>query len=207
MEPRNYLANAGATPPAAPPAPSQGYPQTAIPGTTPATTPGPFWYYKIGEELRAVINGAGIVPSDADLTQLLTALEALYLNQSEGDARYAKLAGLATQAFEVADAATANQAVALGQFVNSFAARGYAKLPGGLIVQWGQDATANNAWATATLPIAFPNAGLIVVASTTTATTSNHANAAFASASQIYLSNSATAGAFADIVYWIAIGH
>lgn len=88
MEPRNYLANASAIPPAKPAAPSQGYPQTAVPGVNPATTPGPFWYYKIGEELRGIINGAGITPSDADITQLLQALEILYLNQSEGDARY-----------------------------------------------------------------------------------------------------------------------
>ena len=91
MDPRNYLANAGATPPAKPASPSVGYPQSATPGVTPATTPGPFWFYKVGEELRGIIVGAGLTPDDSDLTQVLTALEALYLNQSEGDARYQRL--------------------------------------------------------------------------------------------------------------------
>ncbi|MEW6647178.1 MAG: hypothetical protein AB1450_08275 [Pseudomonadota bacterium] len=74
MDPRNYLSGAGATPPAAPGSPSNGYPQSAVPGVSPATKPGPFWYYKIGESLRNIITGAGLTPSDTDLAQLEEAL-------------------------------------------------------------------------------------------------------------------------------------
>lgn len=65
MDPRNYLANASPTPPEAPAAPSTGYPQSAVPGVTEATTPGPHWFYKIGESLRRLIIGSGQTPNDA----------------------------------------------------------------------------------------------------------------------------------------------
>ena len=78
MEPRNYLANASATPPSKPASPSAGYPQAAVPGVNEATTPGPFWFYKIGEELRGVLTAAGLTPSDDDITQLLTAMQTMF---------------------------------------------------------------------------------------------------------------------------------
>ncbi|TKA91799.1 hypothetical protein FAZ79_00395 [Guyparkeria sp. SB14A] len=74
METRNYLANAAGSPPPKPSSPSNGYPQSATPGVNEATTPGPFWFYKVGEELRKVITEAGLTPSDNDLGQLLEAL-------------------------------------------------------------------------------------------------------------------------------------
>lgn len=75
METRNYLANAGGTPPEAPASPSNGYPQSAVPGVNEATTLGPHWFYKVGEELRAIITAAGLTPSDASLGQVLAALQ------------------------------------------------------------------------------------------------------------------------------------
>lgn len=75
MEPRNYLANAGGTPPEAPASPSNGYPQSAVPGVSEATVPGPHWFFKVGEELRAIITAAGLTPSDANIAQLLAALQ------------------------------------------------------------------------------------------------------------------------------------
>ena len=92
MEPRNYLANAGANPPAAPAAPSNGYPQTATPGVNQATVPGPYWYYKIGEELRALITAGGITPNDADLGQVIAGLRRLH---QWGDGIYAGDTGAA----------------------------------------------------------------------------------------------------------------
>lgn len=69
MEPRNYESGASAAPPAEPGSPSNGYPTSGDPGTgTPATQPGAFWFYKVGESLRNVINSAGLSPSDSDLT-------------------------------------------------------------------------------------------------------------------------------------------
>lgn len=71
METRNYAANADAAPPAAPGAPSNGYPRAADPGAgLEATTPGPHWFYKIGEALRKIITDVDAVPDDADLTLL-----------------------------------------------------------------------------------------------------------------------------------------
>lgn len=75
MEPRNYLANATANPPAKPTGPSNGYPQTATPGVNPATSPGPHWFYKIGEGLRSLISGSGQTPSDDDLAQVLKGIK------------------------------------------------------------------------------------------------------------------------------------
>jgi hypothetical protein len=64
---------------------------------------------------------------------------------------------------QVAPAAQSNQAVNLGQFVNSFGGAGYAKLPGGLIMQWG-GASFSTAGAANTFPVAFPNACLSLAA-------------------------------------------
>lgn len=78
MDNRAYEANASATPPTAPGAPSSGYPKPGNPATSdPATKPGPFWVYAIGEELRGVITWAGLTPDLNDLTQLRQAIMAL----------------------------------------------------------------------------------------------------------------------------------
>ena len=78
MEPRNWLNGAISTAPTAPSSPSNGYPTAGNPLTsTPATNPGAFWYHKIAEELRAVIVGGGLTPSDGTLNQLLLAIQAL----------------------------------------------------------------------------------------------------------------------------------
>jgi len=77
MEPRNYAANAEATPPAVPAAPSTGYPRAADPAAGKlATTPGPHWFYKVGESLRRVITDMGLVPDDGDLSLLSQAIQA-----------------------------------------------------------------------------------------------------------------------------------
>ena len=76
METRNYLSGASATPPTAPASPSNGYPTAGNPGTgTPATQPGPHWFYKIGEELRSLLTSASITPADTDLTQVAKAIQ------------------------------------------------------------------------------------------------------------------------------------
>ncbi|MCL9851200.1 gp53-like domain-containing protein [Ralstonia solanacearum P673] len=62
-------------------------------------------------------------------------------------------------AVQVAPATQSNHAVNLGQFVKSLAVSGYQKLPGGLIIQWGQIGAINvNSSVTVTFPIAFPTA-------------------------------------------------
>ncbi len=79
METRNYLANAAGSPPPKPSSPSNGYPQSATPGVNEATTPGPFWFYKVGEELRSLIEDAGLTPSDDDLQQITAAIKGRYV--------------------------------------------------------------------------------------------------------------------------------
>lgn len=75
MDNRIFQAAAIAIPPAAEASPSTGYPTDGDPaGGVPATIPGAAWFNQIGEELRAVITGAGLTPSDADLTQLKKAI-------------------------------------------------------------------------------------------------------------------------------------
>jgi hypothetical protein len=76
METRNYQSGAVASPPSAPASPSNGYPTNGDPsGPTPPTLPGDYWFYKIGEELRAVISAAGYTPDDDDLYQLAKAIQ------------------------------------------------------------------------------------------------------------------------------------
>lgn len=77
MENRNFKAAASASPPAAPVTPSNGYPTDGNPSTgTPATLPGAFWFHKIGEEMRQVITGFGLTPSDSALNQVFLAIQA-----------------------------------------------------------------------------------------------------------------------------------
>ena len=76
MDNRNFQSGASASAPVAPAAPSNGFPSNGNPATgTPATQPGAHWFHKIGEELRAVVTGAGITPTDGDLLQVSKAIQ------------------------------------------------------------------------------------------------------------------------------------
>lgn len=74
---------------------------------------------------------------------------------------------LATNAETLAgtDAAKAVTPAALASFTKSLGTDGYARLPGGMILQWGRISLANNenTVGTLTFPLAFPNACLQVV--------------------------------------------
>lgn len=75
MDNRKWESGASANPPAAPAAPSSGYPTDGDPlASVPPTVPGAHWFYQLGEELRAILVAAGITPDHTNLTQLLTAL-------------------------------------------------------------------------------------------------------------------------------------
>lgn len=80
---------------------------------------------------------------------------------TQADARYAALAGLASQAFNVANATTATEAVALGQFTNLRTASGWHKEPDGTIEQWGGGTVTGAGGISLTWPIAFPNAAFV----------------------------------------------
>ncbi len=179
METRNYLANAAGSPPPKPSSPSNGYPQSATPGVNEATTPGPFWFYKVGEELRKVITQAGITPSDDNLGQMLAALQGLGLQ----DAAESKKGVLEIATAAEAQAFTANKAIdgaKLGAAMQgpnqNIASTGYQKLPGGLIIQWGVTSNINSgSSANVTFPVAFPNTVLSAVCSATGSSVSSAA--------------------------------
>jgi len=81
MDTRKYQSGASATPPSPPATPSTGYPTDGDALTaTPATIPGPYWFYQLGEEVRNVLVQAGITPDHEDLTQLAAAVQALAAN-------------------------------------------------------------------------------------------------------------------------------
>jgi len=78
MEPRNFSSGASGSAPAPLVSPSVGYPTAGNPGAgTPATKPGAYWYHQVGEELRALIAGAGLTPSDSNLSQVYQAVQAM----------------------------------------------------------------------------------------------------------------------------------
>lgn len=78
MEPRAYQSGAAGTPPPLPATSVVGYPRSATP-TLSATTPGPYWFYMVGEEMRNAIIAGAIVPSTDDNTQLLQAINNIRL--------------------------------------------------------------------------------------------------------------------------------
>jgi hypothetical protein len=73
MEPRAYQAFAAGTPPKLPETAVLGFPRGATP-TLKATTPGPYWFYAWGEEIRNVILDANLVPNPRDNSQLYQAI-------------------------------------------------------------------------------------------------------------------------------------
>ena len=140
--------------------------------TTPAADAG-----YTGAYVVTVANGATTVTAPNIVTAtgapFITETLTQKISQATGDARYAKLAGLATQLFSVANATSANHAVALGQFTSSrqpltvgsasastgtVSSSGWDKLPDGKIRQWISVQLEDAAVQTLTYPIAFPTA-------------------------------------------------
>ena len=75
---RTFASGAAGSPPSAPASPSSGYPTAGNPGTgTPATKPGPWWYYMMTEEVRSVIVAAGLTPDYTNVGQLAQAIQQL----------------------------------------------------------------------------------------------------------------------------------
>ena len=94
-------------------------------------------------------------------------------------------------------------------FANSKSSNGYTRLPNGIYLQWGYEASvaAGNAFRTVTYPIAFPTAPLLLIASPSPPNDSGDGNACGASnlsLSQFGLYNSDD---FAQNVSWFAIGY
>ncbi len=99
------------------------------------------------------------------------------------------------------NATASNQAVALGQFIESHGSSGYEKLPGGRIRQWAVGtAAAANTNQTVNLPIAFPTAIDSILASSSSVGTFATASPNGASLSSVLASASNTSGSFVVFV-------
>ena len=119
-------------------------------------------------------------------------------------------------AIQIAPGSAGAQAIRLDQFVNSFVlGAGYAKLPGGLIIQWGYSSGFSGY--TITFPVAFPNGSLLAVASgdspaigTTVGSSYVEVNNLSNTSCRFYCSNSpGSAGpvAQARAIHWLVIGY
>lgn len=180
MDNRKLLANAAASPPTPPASPSIGYPSNGNPASSiPAAVGGAYWFYQQAEELRNVILGASIVPSDTDLTQLLQAL---------------------TAGWNLARSHTTN---------------GYQKLPGGLILQWGQVAFADLGTGPVgtnfSFPIAFPSVVYALLATPAMTSAFNvmpsfQASITSLNGGQIVLQESSALTQTGLFAYWLALG-
>ncbi|NYH21376.1 gp53-like domain-containing protein [Paraburkholderia bryophila] len=109
----------------------------------------------------------------------------------------------------VGAASASAHAVQLGQFVNSFVANGgYAKLPNGLIVQWGLAVSGSGGNVNVTFPIAFPNGFLRVIPGTASG---NYVIGLGTATSTVvgmiaYLASSGVGTSGINIV-WVALGY
>lgn len=85
MNPNVWESGAIATPPSPPVTPSTGYPTKGDPALgVPPTKGGDYWFYQFAAEITAILVAAGITPDHENLTQLLTAFNALYAPRGPG---------------------------------------------------------------------------------------------------------------------------
>ncbi|MCA3342582.1 MAG: hypothetical protein ING24_09085 [Roseomonas sp.] len=142
---------------------------------------------------------------------------------SDGGAAWQSLDGLAASsarrgltrfasAAETDAGSLANVAVTpagLGISARSFAASGYQRMPGGLIIQWGTNTLSGTTPVTVTFPIAFPTAFRAAAANYENSTGSMPVGITSKTASSMVLQQGAIgASPSATIsVPWLAIGH
>lgn len=143
---------------------TRGNPQTG----TPATDLDDDYFDMLQEELAGVVEATGVVLDKSKHNQLLTALKSLLLSRAhpfadikaDGSAAVAEALsnlGLGTAATKNVGTGS-NQLPDMSSFAASLSLSGWQKLPGGLIIQWGQVLSNSGGFAPWTYPIAFPNA-------------------------------------------------
>ncbi|WP_176556472.1 gp53-like domain-containing protein [Leclercia adecarboxylata] len=127
---------------------TRGNPQTG----TPATDLDDDYFDMLQEELAGIVEAAGITLDKTKRNQLRTALPLV----------------LGIKAAALRDVGEgSNQIPDMSSFIASFGNNGYQKLPGGLILQWGQNSMpAPGASNNVTFPIAFPSTAYAVVITT-----------------------------------------
>lgn len=165
------------------------------------------WPNGVQEEILAVIQAAGIVPSGAALNQLLLALRTtgVFTTPALND----NTTKAATTEFVRTELLGLGGAVYNTIFGKSLASNGYQRLPGGLILQWGTTGTiAAGGSLAVTLPISFPTANLsaVCMAQYSAAPNTGYMVSIFGRTltnMSFYNSNSVTS----LVASWIAVGH
>ncbi|HCP1767900.1 gp53-like domain-containing protein [Escherichia albertii] len=152
---------------------TRGNPQTG----TPATDLDDDYFDMLQEELCSVVEASGASLEKGRHDQLLTALRALLLSRKNpfGDIKSDGTVKTALENLGLGEAAKRDVGTGSGQipdmssFSGSIASKGYQKLPGGLIIQWGAgDAGTGYVGSTGNemnFPIAFPSQCFQVVTS------------------------------------------
>ncbi|HFT6428993.1 TPA: hypothetical protein ACH337_002741 [Escherichia coli] len=152
---------------------TRGNPQTG----TPATDLDDDYFDMLQEELCSVVEASDASLEKGRHDQLLTALRALLLSRKNpfGDIKSDGTVQTALENLGLGEAAKRNVGTGSGQipdmssFSGSIASKGYQKLPGGLIIQWGAgDAGTGYVGSTGNemnFPIAFPSQCFQVVTS------------------------------------------
>jgi hypothetical protein len=164
------------------------------------------WANAVQEEICEVIETAGLTLNKADNTQLLAALVAMGVRASSTS--QTGVVELATSA-EVQTGTDTVRAVTpsgLASFAKSFSSQGYAKLPGGLIIQWGQVTATPNPGTAVTFPIAFPTAALCIAGSDYVSSVSSplYTQAAYnVTASGFTMLSTGSS----EVAYWMALGY
>lgn len=81
---RPYESDTVAAAPSMPPNLPNGYPSDGDPNAGRlATEPGAYWFHAVNEEIRNVIAGGGLTPSNAELNQLFLAIKAMIKAESQ----------------------------------------------------------------------------------------------------------------------------
>lgn len=120
----------------------------------------------------------------------------------------ADLDGDSNQLFDVKDAVSATNAVALGQFGASLTANGYQKLPSGLIMQWGQASGGSTNPQTVTFPIPFLNAVFQITTSKTDSQATFEASYSTVTLTNFVLVATPGGGSATGVTtHWFAVGY
>jgi hypothetical protein len=170
-------------------------------------------------EILAVIGAAGLEPDEGNLGQLLLAIGELIADYAAPiiNAGLQGTPTAPTQAVGNNSTRLANTAFVLAEIVNQFnapgrqalAGNGYQRLPGKLILQWGEASTNASGAATVTLPIAFPTACVLCLSNDgeSTASAVGYAGVGFNATTLSFIYARGGAAANVGIFSWFAIGY
>ena len=119
----------------------------------------------------------------------------------------ADLNGDSNRLFDVKNAVSATNAVALGQFGASLTVNGYQKLPSGLIMQWGQATGGSAAAQTVTFPIPFLNAVFQITTSKTDTQATFEASISSTTLTNFVLVATPSGSGTGIVTHWFVVGY